>query len=130
MSFNWKSLIPVLETMGNVTEMAIPGAAAFIPLTQAAENAVNPILLKIGTGQSVDVQTEVMAFYATVLAGWNLAKQKTGLDAASIAKIDANIKSATDSMNAYFAAGVQFDQSEFTPVTPIVVPPPVAPTSA
>lgn len=122
MAFDWKSLIPILETMGNIAEMAIPGGAPFVPLTEAAENALNPILLKIGTGQSVDIQSETMAFYATAIAGWNLAKTKAGLDAATLAKIDQNIASATDAMNAYFAAGVQFNPAEFTPVTPIVVP--------
>lgn len=122
MAFDWKTLIPIFETMGNIAELAVPGGAAFVPLTQAAENALNPILLKIGTGQSVNIQSETMAFYATAIAGWNLAKTKTGLDAATLARIDANIASATDAMNAYFKAGVQFDPAEFTPVTPIVVP--------
>ena len=120
--FDWKSLIPIFETMGNIAEMAIPGGAAFVPFTQASEAALNPILLKIGTGQSVDIQPETMAFYATAIAGWNLYKTKAGLDAATLAKIDANIASATDAMNAYFKAGVQFDPAEFTPVTPIVIP--------
>ena len=122
MAFDWKQLIPILETMGNIAEMATPGAAALIPITQAAENALNPILLKIGTGQAVDVQNETMAFYATAIAGWNLAKTKAGLDAETMAKIDMNIKSATDSMNAYFAAAIQRSPTEFVPVTPIVVP--------
>ncbi len=74
----------------------------------------------------MDVRSETMAFYATAIAGWNLAKAAAGLDAAALAKIDMNIASATDSMNAYFAAGVQFNPAEFTPVTPIVVPPPLA----
>lgn len=126
MAFDWKTLIPILETMGNITEMAIPGGAAFLPITQSAESALNPILLKIGTGQAVDVQSETMAFYATAIAGWNLAKTASGLDAATLAKIDANIASATDAMNAYFAAGVQFNPAEFTPVTPITIPPPIA----
>lgn len=120
MAFNWKTdLLPIIETMVNIAEMAVPGAQAFIPLTQAAEAALNPILLKIGTGQPVDVNTEVMAFYATAIAGWNLAKAKAGLDPATAAKIDEYIKAATNAMNAYFAAGQKFDPSEFTPVTPI-----------
>lgn len=123
MPFDWKTLIPILETMGNITELAIPGGAAFLPLTQSAEAALNPILLKIGTGQAVDVQTETMAFYATAISGWNLAKNVAGLDPATIAKIDMNIKSATDSMNAYFATAIQFNPAEFVPVTPIVIPP-------
>ncbi len=122
--FDWKQLIPILETMGTIAEVAVPGGAAFIPITQASEAALNPILLKLGTGQAVDVQTETMAFYATAIAGWNLAKTKAGLDAATIAKIDMNIKTATDSMNAYFAAAIQFSPTEFDPVTPIVIPPP------
>ena len=121
-TFDWKSLLPIIATMGNIAELADPGGAAFVPLTQAAEAALFPLLANIGTGKAVDIQSETMAFYATAIAGWNLAKTKAGLDAATLAKIDQNIASTTDSLNAYFKAGVQFDPAEFTPVTPIVVP--------
>lgn len=117
MAFDWKSLIPILETAGNIAELAL--APELIPLTSAAEAALNPILLKVAGG-SVDVQTEVMAFYGTAISALSLAKAKGGLDAATSAKIDEYVAAAQDAMTAYFAAGKGFDPSLYKPVIPIV----------
>src|SRR5512142_1076536 len=123
MSFDWKTLIPVFETAGNIAELAIPGGAAFAPLTQAVENALNPILQKIGTGQSEDIQTEVMACYGTAISALHLAKTKANIDPALLAKINEYLNATIAAMNGYFAAGKGFDPAEFVPVTPIVIPP-------
>lgn len=122
MAFDWKSLIPVFETAGNIAELAIPGGAAFIPLTQAAEAALNPILMKIGSGQVQDAATinsEVMSFYGAAIAALTLAKQKGGLDQATLDKINGYLQAAQDAAAAWLDASKGFDPSQFQPVTPI-----------
>jgi hypothetical protein len=121
MAFDWKSLIPVFETAGNIAELAIPGGAALIPLTQAAESAINPIIAKIGTAQSAaDVTAEVMSFYGTALAALLLIQQKGGLDAATSAKIQEYIQAAQAGMTAWLQAQAGFNPANYAPVTPIV----------
>ena len=63
-----------------------------------------------------------MAFYGTEIAALNLIKSKT-TDAATITKIEEYIAAANAGAAAYLAAESGFNPSEFTPVTPIVVPP-------
>lgn len=120
MAFDWKTLIPIFETAGNIAELAL--APELVPLTQAAEAALNPLLMKIGSGTvttSADVQNEVMAFYGTAIAALNLAKQKTGLDPAVVTKINEYLAASMDGMTAYFAAGQAFNPDNYKPVTPI-----------
>ncbi len=117
MAINWKTVIQVIEVAGNIAELAV--APELIPLTSAAEVALNPIFFKLGSG-SVDVQTEVMAFYATAITALSLIKAKGALDAATSAKIDEYLAATQEAMKAYFVAGQGFDPSLYTAVTPIV----------
>jgi len=120
MAFDWKSLIPIFETAGNIAELAIPGGAAFVPLTQAAESALTSIIAKLGTAQTTtDITTEVMSFYGTAVAALTLIQQKGGLDAATTAKIEGYVQAAQDGMTAWLKAQSGYDPSAYTPVTPI-----------
>ncbi len=85
-AFNWKSLIPILESAGNVAELLIPGGAAFAPLTAALENAVNPLLASVGQGNTAT--TEVLAAYGAIIGVLTALQQNTKLDPSTLAYVE------------------------------------------
>jgi prefoldin subunit 5 len=116
-SFSWKSLIPILETAGNVAEMLIPGGAAFVPLTTSLENAVNPLLLSVGQGNTAT--QEILAAYATLIGILQALQQNTKLDPATLAKVQEYLTSAQAGLTAYITAGSGYNPALYTPVAPI-----------
>jgi hypothetical protein len=118
MSFNWQLLVNIAETGANVAEMAL--APELLPVTQAGEAALNPILAKISAKQPVTL-TDIAAFYGPEILALNLAKN--GKDAATIAKIEEYVTAANNGAMAWVTTGTSFNATaEFTPVTPIVLP--------
>jgi hypothetical protein len=118
MTFDWKSLIGVIEMAGNLAlSILIPGGAAFAPLLANLESALNPLLMSIGTGASV--QTEIMVVYGTMIGILNILKQQPNLDPALLAKIQGYLTAAENATSAEIAASKGFDPSQFQPVTPI-----------
>lgn len=116
-TFDWKSLIPILEAAGNVAELLIPGGAAFAPLTTALENSVNPLLLSIGSGNSGTQET--LAFWATLIGILTALQQNTKLDPAILAKVKEYLVSAQAGLAAYVTAGSGYNPALYTPVAPI-----------
>lgn len=116
--FTWQSLLPVIELGANVsTSLLIPGGAAFVPLETALENAINPLLLSIGTKQTVT--TEVGNFYATVIGILTTLQQVPGLPAETLAKVNEYLIAAQNGTAAYLAAQGGFNPAQFAPVAPI-----------
>ena len=117
-AFDWKSLISVVELAGNVaTGILIPGGAAFVPLLNGLETAINPLLQSIGTKPSVS--TEVMNVYGTIIGILTTLKQTPGLPADVLAKIDEYVVAAQNGTAAYLQASQGFNPANYTPVTPI-----------
>jgi len=124
--FDWHLLIPLFETAGNVAALIAPGGAAFLPLIQAGESALNPILLKIGSGTKPtieDITTDVMGFYGMEIAALALFKQKLGLTPQQVTEVQTYITEIQDAMATWIRLGKAMDPSIFTvSITPIVVP--------
>lgn len=116
-AFNWKALIPILESAANVSELLVPGGAAFAPLTVQLENAINPLLLSIGNGNSS--ATEIMAAYGALIGILSALQQNTKLDPAVLAKIAGYLEAAKAGLAGYVTAGSGYDPSLYTPVQPI-----------
>lgn len=119
-SFNWKSLIGVIEMAGNLAiTILVPGGAAFAPLLASLEAALNPLLLSIGqTGTTP--QTEIMVVYGTMIGILNILKQQPNLDPALLAKIQAYLTAAENATSAEIQASQGFDPGQYQPVTPIL----------
>ncbi len=115
-SFNWKSLIPVLEMAGNISTLLIPGGAAFAPLETALENALNPLITSIGTGQSTS--DTVLMVYATFIGVLNALKQ-ANVAPDVLAKITEYLAACNDAITGYTLAGKGYDPKNYQPVTPI-----------
>jgi len=111
-----KTLLPAIELAGNIAILATP-FAGFEPLVASLENAVNPLLQSIGSGNTI--QQEVMVFYGTAIGVLTTLKATPGLPAATIATIDGYITAAQDGTAAYIQAEAGFDPSQFAPVAPI-----------
>jgi len=116
-SFNWKALIPILEGAGNIAELLIPGGAAFVPLTTALENAINPLLQSIGAGNTAT--QEILAAYATMIGILTALQQDTKLDPATLGTVRAYLNSAQAGLMAYITAGSGYNPALYTPVLPI-----------
>ena len=114
---NFKKLLPAIELAGNVALMATGFGAAFVPLIQQLENAVNPALQAIGTGQSA--QSTIMTIYATIIGVLEVLKATPGLPAATLAQIDAYLIAAQAGTAAYIQAESGYNPSNYTPVEPI-----------
>lgn len=122
MTFDWKTLIAPIEMGIEVaSSVLIPGGAAFAPLEAQLFSSFNPLLQSIGTGK-VDVTTESVAVYGTLIAVLNIAKTAKGISADTVAKIDEYLAAAMAAMTAYVKAGQGFDPTVFSPVAPIVLP--------
>ena len=118
-TFDWKSLISVVEMAGNVaTGILIPGGAAFAPLLISLEAAVNPLLLSIGTKPSVS--TEVMNAYGTIIGILTTLKQIPSLAPETIAKVDGYMIAAQNGTASYLQASQGFNPANEAQVTPIV----------
>lgn len=116
--FDWHLLLGVIESAGNTaTELLIPGGAAFEPLLAELEGAVNPLLLSIGTKQTTT--SEAMIAFGTTIGILNILKNKPGVPANLLAKIDEYLAASQAGLAAYLLASKGFDASEFAPVTPI-----------
>lgn len=118
MAFNWKSLIPLLETAGNAAELIVPGGAAFEPLTLALENAVNPALLAVGNGNSAT--NEIMAGYGGLIGVLTVLKSNTKLAPADLTKVEDQLIAAGNALSEYMTGLTGYDASAYTPLTPIV----------
>jgi prefoldin subunit 5 len=116
-SFNWKALIPILEGAGNIAELLIPGGAAFVPLTTSLENAVNPLLASIGSGNTAT--QEILAAYATMIGILTALQKNTKLDAATLAKVQAYLTAAQAGLTAYITAGSGYNPALYVQVAPI-----------
>lgn len=119
MAFNWQLLVNIAETGANVAEMAL--APELLPLTQAGEAALNPLLAKISAGETVGI-ADVMAFYGTEIAALNLIKSKT-TDPTLITRVEEYLSAANTGATDYLLGAAGLSPSEFIPVTPIVLPP-------
>lgn len=117
--FDWHSLIPIFEMAGNIALVASGVGAPFVPLANAVETALNPLLTTLGSGQKVDVTNEVMLAYGVGIATLTAMKQTTGIDPALLTKIEGYIIAAENASAAYIKAGQGFDPTTFAPVTPI-----------
>jgi len=118
-TFDWKSLINVVELAGNVAVgILIPGGATFVPLLTGLENAINPLLQSIGTKPSVS--NEVMTSYATIIGILTTLKQVPGLAPDVLAKIDSYMIAAENGTASYLQASQGFNPANEAPVTPIV----------
>ena len=87
-----KPQLPAIELAGNVALMATGFGAAFVPLIQQLEDAVNPALMAIGSGQST--QSALMTIYATVIGVLTVLKATPGLPQAELAQIDGYLAAA------------------------------------
>ena len=114
---NFKKLIPAIELAGNVALMASGFGAAFVPLVQQLENAVNPALQAIGSPQTT--QSALMTIYATIIGVLTVLKQTPGLPQAELAQIDGYLTAAQAGTAAYVQAESGYDPSLYTPVQPI-----------
>ena len=114
---NFKKLLPAIELAGNVALMATGFGAAFVPLIQQLENAVNPALQSIGTPQST--QSVIMSIYATIIGVLTVLKATPGLPQTEITQIDAYLTAAQAGTAGYLAAESGFDPANYTPVAPI-----------
>jgi hypothetical protein len=114
----FKKLLPAIELAGNVALMATGFGAAFVPLIQQLENAVNPALQSIGSPQTT--QSALMTIYATIIGVLTVLKATPGLPQAELAQIDAYLIAAQDGTAAYIKAQSGYDPSNYTPVAPIV----------
>lgn len=114
MTFNWKGIIPILEQAGNISELLIPGGAAFAPLTTALEGAINPLLLSVGQGNSAT--QEILAAYATMIGILTALEQNTKLDPAVLSKVAEYLTAAKAGLMGYIAAGNGYDPNAYAPV--------------
>ena len=116
-SFNWKALIPILEGAGNIAELLIPGGAAFVPLTTALENAINPLLTSVGQGNTAT--QEILAAYAALIGILTALQQNTKLDPATLAKVQAYLTASQAGLTAFITAGSGYNPALYVPVQPI-----------
>ena len=116
-SFNWKALIPILEGAGNIAELLIPGGAAFVPLTTALENAINPLLTSVGAGNTAT--QEILAAYAALIGILTALQQNTKLDPATRAKVQAYLVSSQAGLTAFITAGSGYNPALYVQVAPI-----------
>lgn len=118
-TFDWKTLIPVIELAGNTAiGILIPGGAAFAPLLASLESAINPLLQSIGTKPSTS--TEIMTVYATLIGILTTLQQVPNLPADVLAKVNAYLTAAQNGTAAYLQASSGFNAALYLPVTPIV----------
>ena len=109
----------MLNSLANLsTSILIPGGAAFVPLESSLESAINPLLLSIGTKQTV--QSQVMTAFGTMIGILTTLKQTPGLPADTIAKIDSYVIAAQNGTAAYLQTSQGFNPADYAPVTPIV----------
>lgn len=117
--FDWHSLIGVIELAGNVaTTVLIPGGASLAPLEASLEQAINPLLMAIGTHQTAG--STIITVYGTIIGILTTLKNVPGTPADTLAKIDAYLIAAQNGTAAYLQASQGYDPSLFQPVTPIV----------
>ena len=114
---NFKKLLPAIELAGNVALLATGFGAPFVPLIQQLENAINPALQAIGTGQSA--QSTIMTIYATIIGVLTVLKATPGLPQAELAQIDAYLQAASEGTAGYIKAQSGFDAANYQPVAPI-----------
>ncbi len=113
-----KPLIPAIELAGNVALMATGFGAAFVPLVQQLENAVNPAIQAIGTPQSTS--NAVTLIYGATIGLLETLKQIPNLSADKIAQIEGYLTAAHAGLAGYFQAQSGFNPANYTPVQPIV----------
>lgn len=112
-----KTLLPAIEMAGNIALLASGVGAPFEPLVAQLENAANPLLQSIGSGNSS--QQEIMVFYATAIGVLTTMKGTAGLPASTISEIDGYILAAQNGTAAYIQAESGFNPALYQPVTPI-----------
>ncbi len=91
--------------------------AALVPLTTALENAVNPLLVSIGSGNTAT--QEILAAYATMIGILAALQKNTKLDAATLAKVQAYLVATQAGLTAYITAGSGYNPALYVPVAPI-----------
>lgn len=112
-----KVLLPAIEMAGNVALLASGVGAPFEPLVAQLENATNPLLQSVGSGNTT--QQEIMVFYSTAIGVLTAMKGVAGLPAATLAEINGYILAAENGTAAYVQAQSGFNAAAYTPVTPI-----------
>ena len=118
-TFDWKSLINIVELAGNVaTGILIPGGAAFVPLLSGLENALNPLLQSIGTKPSVAAET--ITIYGTIIGILTTLKAVPGLPSDTLTKINDYLIAAQNGTAAYIQGALGYDPASHDAVTPIV----------
>ena len=113
------NLIALLELVANVTLTAIPQTSGFVPLIQALEAAISPLIASLVAGNTK--QTDVLAGYAAMIAVIETLKKQTGLAPDVLAKLDEYATAAQNGTMAALAAGnAGYDPSQLQLVVPIV----------
>ena len=112
-----KALLPAIELAGNIALLASGVGAPFEPLVASLENATNPLLQSLGSGNST--QQEMLVFYATAIGILTTLKATPGLPAATLASIDGYITAAQAGTAEYIQAESGYNPALYTPVTPI-----------
>lgn len=112
------NLIALLELVANVTLTAIPITAGFVPLVQALEAAINPLIASLIAGNTK--QTDVLAGYAAMIGVIETLKKQTNLAPEVLAKLDEYAIAAQNGTVAALSSGkTGYDASQLTPVEPI-----------
>ena len=113
------NLIALFELIANVTLTAIPMTAGFVPLIQALEAAVSPLIASLIAGNAK--QTDVLAGWAAMIGVIETLKKQTNLSPEVLAKLDEYATAAQNGTVAALTAGTKgYDPSQLTPVEPIV----------
>lgn len=117
MTFNWTGIIPILEQAGNISELLLPGGAAFEPLTASLEGAINPLLLSVGQGNTAT--QEILAAYATMIGILTALEQNAKLDPTVLTKVGEYLTAAKAGLMGYITAGNGYDPSAYMPVAAV-----------
>lgn len=111
-----KTLLPAIEMAGNVVLMATP-FAAFEPLVASLENAVNPAIQAIGSGQSKT--TDEVTIYGSIIGVLNAMKAVPNLPADVLTQIESYLTAAQAGLTGYVTGESGFNAANYQPVTPI-----------
>lgn len=118
---NFASILPLFQIAANavLTVLAAQGVvpATLAPLVAAISASILPLINSIRSGQAT--QTDVLAGYAAMIGTLNAIKSNTGLDTATLTKIEEYIQAAQDGTTAYVKAMNGFDGTTLVPVQPI-----------
>lgn len=111
-----KTLLPAIELAGNIALLATP-FAGFEPLIAKLEDATQPLVQSIGSGNTTE--QEVIVLYGTAIGVLTTLKAQPNLPQATLTQIDAYITAAEAGTAAYIQAESGFNPALYTPVQPI-----------